>query len=112
MTAWLLIIAVALVVVLVARERQHSWKSVRKSVARLFRKVRNRVLDRFRKVPPEGHYLMERYGMAEKPPGWNRAVLSWFQCGPERRQPNEDFRRAFKERAKEPSVLSTLGQRH
>lgn len=35
----------------------------------------------------EGHYLAERYGLDEKPEGWNDAVLGWFFRGPDRRTP-------------------------
>ena len=35
----------------------------------------------------------------EKPPGWNEAVLRWFHRGPELRD-SEDFRSAFRERAR------------
>lgn len=46
-----------------------------------------------------GHYLAERYGIAEKPTGWNEAVKGFFFRGPERREPSDDFRSAFHERA-------------
>lgn len=46
-----------------------------------------------------GHYLEERYGMAEKPDGWNAAVLGYFHRGPELRRPTPEFRGAFAERA-------------
>ncbi len=38
----------------------------------------------------------------EKEPGYNRAVLGWFHEGPELRQPNDDFSRAFAARALVP----------
>jgi len=49
--------------------------------------------------PTRDHYLLERYGMAEKPPGWNKAVLGYFLRGPELRRPTPEFRGAFAERA-------------
>jgi hypothetical protein len=36
----------------------------------------------------------------EKPPGWNRAVLHWFLNGPELRRPTDEYRAAFRERAR------------
>lgn len=50
----------------------------------------------------DGHYLKPRYGMDEKPAGWNRAVLGWFMRGPELRQPTDDFRDAFHKGAQQP----------
>jgi hypothetical protein len=47
------------------------------------------------------HYLAERYGMEEKPEGWNRDVLGWFFRGPERREKTPEFSSAFAERARE-----------
>ena len=38
----------------------------------------------------------------EKEPGYNRAVLGWFHEGPELRQPNDDFNRAFSARSLVP----------
>jgi hypothetical protein len=75
------------------RVLKQSWKSVQ----RLFRTERRRRAD---------HYLFERYGMAEKPAGWNQAVLGWFFGGPERRQPSEDFSSAFHRRAQVPPPRS------
>lgn len=54
------------------------------------------------------HYLRERYGMDEKPAGWNRAVLGWFFRGPDRRAPlppvvdtdREGRQRAYDQRAR------------
>jgi hypothetical protein len=48
-----------------------------------------------------GHYLGERYGLDEKPEGWNDAVLGHFHRGPERRQPSDEFRGAFRLRVEE-----------
>jgi len=48
-----------------------------------------------------GHYLRERYGLDEKPDGWNESVLHHFYTGPELRQPTPAFRGAFIERATE-----------
>lgn len=45
--------------------------------------------------PEEGHYLLERYDMAEKPPGWNDAVLGYFHNGPEARHVTASFVEAF-----------------
>lgn len=52
--------------------------------------------------PPEGHYLRDRYDMAEKPAGWNDAVLGYFHNGPEARQVVGAFSDAFHERAQVP----------
>ncbi len=48
------------------------------------------------------HYLLERYGIEEKPEGWNDAVLGHFHRGPELREPGEEYHRAFAERTKMP----------
>lgn len=55
--------------------------------------------------PPEGHYLRERYDMAEKPAGWNDAVLGYFYSGPEARQVMGSFSAAFHERSQVPPPL-------
>ena len=48
---------------------------------------------------PRDHYLYERYGIEEKPEGWNKAVLGHFHAGPELRDKTPEFRGAFYERA-------------
>lgn len=60
------------------------------------------ILDRRPRPPASGHYLKDRYGIEEKPEGWNDAVLGHFHGGPERREPSNDFLAAFHERAKVP----------
>lgn len=42
----------------------------------------------------------ERYGLTEKPEGWNDAVLGFFHSGPEGRIPTPEFADAFAERAR------------
>lgn len=51
-----------------------------------------------------GHYLEERYGMIEKPEGWNDAVLHHFHEGPELRDPSPEYFDAFHDRAKSEPV--------
>jgi hypothetical protein len=46
-------------------------------------------------------HLFERYGLAEKPEGWNNAVLGWFHRGPELREPGDEYRTAFQERTRQ-----------
>lgn len=45
------------------------------------------------------HYLLERYGMVEKPAGWNDAVLGYFLTGDEARDKERGFSEAFRSRA-------------
>lgn len=46
-----------------------------------------------------GHWLRERYGLDEKPPGWNKDVLHHFHAGPELRDKERDgFADAFREK--------------
>lgn len=40
----------------------------------------------------------------EKPAGYNRAVLHWFDKGPELRERDADFHKAFSARAKVPTA--------
>lgn len=41
----------------------------------------------------------------DKEPGWNEAVLHWFHNGPELREPNDDYRAAFDERAQSRRLI-------
>lgn len=72
-----------------------------KYLQRLF-EVCSKIVDRRPKPPAAGHYLEERYGLTEKPEGWNDAVLGYFHAGPERREQNDEFLAAFSKRAKVP----------
>lgn len=47
------------------------------------------------------NYLLERYGITEKPWDWNKEVLRHFHNGPELRGPSEAFSGAFHQRAAE-----------
>lgn len=60
----------------------------------------------FKQSPEPRNYLKERYGMDEKPEGWNDAVLGYFHSGPELRDSDdEEFSRAFEEKSGSNSRL-------
>lgn len=58
--------------------------------------------DLYHRINPVDHYLNERYGLEEKPPGWNEAVLGHFHNGPECRHVTSAFSEAFHRRAQNP----------
>lgn len=59
------------------------------------------------------HFLRERYGMKDKPTGWNRAVLGWFFRGPERRQPGSAYIEGVKaSMAKPPLTAAEIRKRN
>lgn len=86
-------------------------------LAGLFAKVRRSLAGVFwRAVQPgrdldQPHYLKERYGIEEKPEGWNDAVLHHFHEGPELREPTPEFRGAFFERASQDAEERTIAER-
>lgn len=68
-------------------------------LATLLAKVGSTLRAVFRRTERPDHYLRERYGIEEKPEGWNDAVLGYFHSGPELREKGEDYRAAFAARA-------------
>lgn len=70
---------------------------------RLMVRVRDNANDRYdRMTLLPTHHLKARYGLDEKPPGWNDAVLGYFHNGPEARHITSEFADAFHRRAKKP----------
>lgn len=57
--------------------------------------------------PP--NYLAERYGLDEKPEGWNEAVLAHFHGSPDNHVRTPEFSHAFKERA-HSNINTRLGR--
>ena len=105
---WMIYVVVALTLVLAIRAVAVFRD---KTVGTLFQDSWKYLRSYFRKRPGCGHYLRERYGLDEKPEGWNDAVLGHFHNGPELRQPGSEFHEAFQERAKVPPPLWTANPR-